>query len=196
MEGNSQNEKILLLGRETEMFLEVIALAVIIGLVLRGRFMNLGRLNIKYIYVILFAYLLQAAIDFWAPRHAFWGYPYIHVFSYFLLFFALVRNRSIPGMYFILAGTIMNFLVIVLNGGMPVKGDVLPRQLAAAFATGHGGTHVLLTAGTRLSFLADIIYVVLPYQHQLLSIGDVIINVGVLVLVIKGMRGRALQNHR
>lgn len=171
------------------MFLEVLAAATIIGLVAGGKLSNLGNLNIKYIYLIAASFLIQAGIEFLDPRYACGGYPYLHVFSYFILFFTLGQNRQMPGIYVILAGTALNFVVIALNGGrMPVRPDVLPQQLAAVMAAGRGGTHQLITESTRFQFLADKMYVVLPYQHQLISIGDIFINVGLLILVIWGMR--------
>ncbi len=172
------------------MFFEFIIIAIVLGKILGGKFTNLGSLNVRYVYIIILAYLIQVGIDFWAPRHEFWGYPYLHIFSYILLFFALVKNIKLPGINYILGGTVMNFVVIALNGGqMPVRADIIPERVATALASVRGGTHVLITEGTRLGFLADIFYVSLPYQKQLISIGDIIINVGILVLIIRGMKG-------
>lgn len=171
------------------MFIEVLVISVIIGLLRGGRFSELGRLRIRYIYLIFLAYLIQVGIDFAAPRAVFWGYPYLHAGSYMLLFFALIRNRFIPGFNFILGGTALNFAVIALNGGrMPVRADVIPVKLASALAAGQSGTHGLMLDETRLKFLADIFHISLPYQSQLISIGDIVINAGVLVLVLTGMK--------
>jgi len=171
------------------MFFEIIIAAVIIGMVTGGRFSNLSQLKIKFIYVIVLAYLIQVGIDFGAPRWEFGGYSYLHTLSYLILLFALVKNRSIPGMQLIIAGTLLNFAVIALNAGqMPVRADVIPAQMAEA--SGKGGTHGLMTGETTLAFLADIFYIKLPYQHQLISIGDILLNAGVLALIVKGIRGK------
>lgn len=173
------------------MFFEIIIAAVIIGMVTGGRFSNLSQLKIKFIYVIVLAYLIQVGIDFGAPRWEFGGYSYLHTLSYLILLFALVKNRSIPGMRLIIAGTLLNFAVIALNAGqMPVRADVIPAQMAEALASGKGGTHGLMTGETTLAFLADIFYIKLPYQHQLISIGDILLNAGVLALIVKGIRGK------
>jgi len=172
------------------MFFEIIIAAVIIGMVTGGRFSNLSQLKIKFIYVIVLAYLIQVGIDFGAPRWEFGGYSYLHTLSYLILLFALVKNRSIPGMQLII-GTLLNFAVIALNAGqMPVRADVIPAQMAEALASGKGGTHGLMTGETTLAFLADIFYIKLPYQHQLISIGDILLNAGVLALIVKGIRGK------
>ncbi|MHB9094992.1 MAG: DUF5317 domain-containing protein [Eubacteriales bacterium] len=171
------------------MLIEALIGAIIVGLLSGGKFFNLGRLDFKYAYTIFAAFLIQVGIDFWAPSHVFWGYPYLHFASYILLFLALIQNRKLPGVYLILAGTALNFAVIALNGGqMPVRADVIPREMAAALAAGHGGTHGLLTGTTRLGFLADRIYISFLNQNQLVSLGDIVIDLGVLILVILGMR--------
>ena len=72
---------------------------------------------------------------------------------------------------------------------MPVRADVLPQQLAAAMAAGMGGTHSLLTETTRLGFLGDVIYLPLPYENQLISIGDIVIDIGLVGFILRGMRG-------
>jgi len=171
------------------MFIETLIFALIIGLVMKGKITNLGRLNFRYVYIIFLAYLIQVGIDFAALRYTFRGYPYLHIISYLLLFFALYKNRLIPGIRYILGGTAMNFAVIAANGGrMPVRADVIPDKLAEILATAQGGTHVLMNESTRLAFLADIFYISLPYQHMLISMGDIIIDLGILVLVVRGMR--------
>lgn len=173
-----------------KMFELAFVAAVIIGLVLGGKFKNLSRLEFKYIYLVFAAFLIQLGIDLLAPRQPWGGYPYLHIFSYGLLFFTMIKNRHLPGMYFILAGTALNFVVIALNGGqMPVRPDVIPRDMAEVMAAGGGGTHGLLLENTRLGFLGDILYVSLPYQKQLISVGDLVIDVGLLIFIIQGMKG-------
>lgn len=171
------------------MFIEIIFIGIMIGLASGGSVYGLGRLELKFIYVIFTAYLIKAGIDFFAPGYHWGGYPYLHLFSYLLLFFALWKNKQIPGIYSISAGTALNFIVIVFNGGqMPVRADVIPNEMARVLAAGFGGTHGLLVEGTKFKFLADIFYLALPYQHQLLSAGDFLIDVGILILLVKATR--------
>lgn len=173
------------------MFMWVIAAAILIGLISGGRIANLGQLNFRYFYWVLAAYLIQAGIDYWAPGHPFWGYPYLHIVSYLILFFVLWQNRRLPGMYLILLGTLLNFTAIALNGGqMPVSSHVLPAEIAQALAAGHGGTHSLLTGTTKLKFLTDTIYINYLNYKQLISLGDVVIDAGAFGLIFAGMRKR------
>ncbi|MDT3699118.1 MAG: DUF5317 domain-containing protein [Thermincola sp.] len=171
------------------MFLETIILAVLVGLITGGRLTNLGRLDFRYFYLVIAAYLIQAGIDHWGPVRSFGGYPYLHVISYFILFFVLWQNRRMPGMYLVSTGTLLNFIVIILNGGqMPVSPHTLPAELSQALAAGDGGTHNLITENTSLKFLADIFYVGYLNQNQLISIGDIVIDIGAFLLVFRGTR--------
>lgn len=174
------------------MFFEIALIAVAIGLLRGGSLANLKKLNFKLVSLMLAAFVIQAGIDFWGSRQPWWGYPYLHIFSYFLLFFALYSNRLIPGIQLIFAGTFLNFIVIAFNNGvMPVTADVLPEKVSAAFAAGLGGTHGLIDGTTRLNFLADILFVPLPYQPQVLSLGDLVIDAGIMVILITAMVRRS-----
>lgn len=167
------------------MFLEIVAIAVIIGLIRGGKLTNLKKLDFKFVNLIFAAYLIQLGIDYWGKHQQWGGYPYLHIFSYFFLFWALYVNRKLPGLKLFMAGTVLNFLPIVFNGGvMPVRSDVLPEHVYQVFAAGLGGTHGLITEATKLKFLADILYVPLPYQNQLLSIGDLVIDAGILAAIV------------
>jgi hypothetical protein len=170
-------------------FLEVITIAILFSLITGGKLTNLGRLNFRYVYLVIAAFIIQAGIDYWTAGNRMGDYPYLHLVSYFILFFVLFQNRRLPGIYLIATGTLLNFLVITFNGGqMPVSPDTLPPDLIQALATGHGGTHNLLNENTRMKYLADIFYIVYFNQKQLISIGDIIIDMGAFVLVFMGMR--------
>lgn len=177
------------------MFFEMIVLGIIIGLVRGGSLLELTKIDFKYIPAILSPFLIQAGIDFWGRQYSWGGYPYLHIVSYFILFYALWANLSIPGIRLVFAGSILNFLVISVNGGvMPVRADVLPGSLVTAFSAGLGGTHGLINSETHLKFLADIFYLAVPYQNQLISVGDVVINAGSIVLLVKGMEKQFRNN--
>lgn len=171
------------------MFIEVIVVAILVGLIIGGKITNLGKIDFKYFYLVIAAYLIQAGIDYWATGRLFGGSPYLHLVSYFILFFVLWQNRRLPGMYLIITGTLLNFIVIALNRGqMPVDPNVLPSNLIQALAEGHGGTHGLITGSTKMKFLADIFHITYFNRNQLISIGDIIMDVGVFLLVLMGMR--------
>ncbi len=177
------------------MFIETLVLAVIIGLVLGGRFGNLKNLSLRHIELFILAFAVQAGLNYCTAQEVslvvkFKGY--IHLLSYALLFAGLFMNRSIPGIKTLSLGISLNFLVIAANQGlMPVLPTYLPEPLTASLSAGKSGIHGLITETTRLRYLADIIYCPLPYQNQMLSVGDVVIDIGAFYLVVKAMKSGA-----
>jgi hypothetical protein len=84
-----------------------------------------------------------------------------------------ILNRAIPGAWLIGLGSLLNALVSLLNGGMPVD----PGALAAlGKPTPSDGLHVILRDDTRLPFLADVLLA--PVVNNIYSIGDVFLAMG------------------
>ena len=84
-----------------------------------------------------------------------------------------IVNRGLPGAVLIALGSLLNLLVILVNGGMPV-------DAAAISATPNDppidGFHVLLDSSTRLVYLADVIGV--PVVNSVYSVGDLAVAIG------------------
>lgn len=121
-----------------------------------------------------------------------------HVGSYILLFYGIARNLALTGMGWILAGSALNAIVIVANGGrMPVSEQcALQAGLASYLASlkeGRVPTHMVMDSGARLWFLGDVLVVpsnpvwTPPYVF---SLGDVLIMIGLFVLIQFGMSRR------
>lgn len=77
---------------------------------------------------------------------------------------------------------------MVVNGGrMPVSAEaalVLDPQYIELLKEGLYAKHALLDESTRLAFLGDIIPVTDPYpRSQVISIGDVIMNIGIFLFI-------------
>lgn len=174
------------------MLFEILAIAFLAAILAGGRLRNLEHIHFRYIWLVILAFLLQFGLDAAAVRGQAWVGEtgiYIHLFSYLLLFLAIYLNWSITGMKIIGFGILVNFLVIAANHGiMPVRGDLLPVEMQSALAAGKSGTHGLIEIKTRLKYLADIIYLPLPYQKILLSFGDIVIDIGVFLLIFLGMK--------
>ncbi|WP_374719248.1 DUF5317 domain-containing protein [Parageobacillus toebii] len=103
-----------------------------------------------------------------------------------LLFLWLNRNQ--PGFIVIFAGVLLNFIVMAVNGGrMPVSVEAaqfLGREYIDALQAGVYCKHQAITRETLLPFLGDIIPLSPPYpRQQVISIGDVIINVGAFIFI-------------
>ncbi len=160
----------------------VLFVAMAVAVVRGGRLSNLGDIRLRVWLLLPIAFGMQAATAWlpdrgWAETLGFW----LILFSFVLLLLVIVANKDRKGMWLAAIGVAMNFLVIALNGGMPVlEGAVV---VASGFESGlnviGGMKHVPLDQSTRLAFLSDVIPLRLAGQGQVLSLGDVFLAVGI-----------------
>ncbi len=102
-------------------------------------------------------------------------------------------NRRYIGLWFIGAGALSNALVMVFNAGrMPVDVSLLGDKAYLAeyvdlIVRDADNKHVLINEATKLPFLADVIKVpgFLGLGMPLISIGDIIVAVGLFVLCLQ-----------
>ncbi|HEX21032.1 MAG TPA: hypothetical protein ENH19_00075 [Actinobacteria bacterium] len=129
------------------------------------------------------------------------------IISYVLLLWALAWNWRGPkltgnfinwGILTALAGVFLNFLVISINGGMPVSAQAARiagyRGDFVSLKRVYDGIHLLMSANSRLIFLADI----LPQPFGVASIGDLLLALGVFIFIQNKMlyRGRHIWEGR
>ena len=111
-------------------------LAYIVGKLRKGNLRNLVHLPLQRVYLFYISLLLQLAartqpMEGWAPQ--------LMVLSYLLLLLSLALNIRLPGMPFLFLGTLLNALVISLNGGqMPVALELLDLPLEGGYWTWSG----------------------------------------------------------
>jgi len=184
-----------------------IFLAIIIGVVRGGSITRLASFRLNFFWLIIIAFLLRIILP-WLP-----GSPlerlrfFLTVISYLLLIWALFWNWREPkidasvinwGIVLAWAGVVLNFLVISLNGGMPVSARAARiagyRGDFVALKRIYDGIHLLMTPETKFAFLADII----PQPLGVASIGDIILALGVFIFIQNHMlyHGRHLRGRR
>jgi hypothetical protein len=117
--------------------------------------------------------------------------------SYGLLIAFAWVNRRLPALWLVMAGVVLNILVIAVNGGMPVSANALETAGARAEELLGAGTakHHLMGPGDTLTPLGDVIGIP-PPVGAVISIGDVSLYAGVAVLVVMVMLGRSGENRR
>jgi hypothetical protein len=162
----------------------VLFLAVGAGLLTGGRLAALSGLEIRLAPLAVVGFAMQIA----SPDGR-WSIPVL-MLSFILLAAFAIANLRIPGFTLILAGILMNFLVIGINGGMPVEGYALTESgqgdtLTLLIEQG-GAKHHLAGPDDQLLFLADAIPIAPPIR-QAVSAGDVVAYAGVAYVLIAGM---------
>ena len=113
----------------------------------------------------------------------------VFVFVFLMIWF----NRKYAGLWFIGVGALLNALVMMFNGGrMPVDVGRLStkaymNEALDLILKGADNKHVAIDAATKIPALADIYSVpgFLGLGMPLISIGDIIIAVGLFLLCIQ-----------
>ncbi len=167
-----------------------------IGFLRGGRLRYLAQLKLRWLWLVPLALVIQLLIF-----PLFSGSPLLpyateplHLASYALLMLWLVMNVRTPPMSILSLGAICNFVVIVSNGGyMPASATALQQaglaHIAERLLEGDVVANVtLMSALTRVNALGDWLYLPswIPFSTAL-SIGDVLIAVGLVWLLVRGM---------
>jgi hypothetical protein len=118
--------------------------------------------------------------------------------SYVALWFVVLRNLQLPGMWVVLVGVSFNLLAIAANGGyMPIAPDALAQVGvgSAAYQMAEGtliaGSKDVLLSPEQASFwmLGDVLVIPEPFPWPAaMSVGDVLLSSGVFWLVLQTMR--------
>jgi len=175
-------------------FAVVIAVGLGIGLARGGSLRNLTAARLRLTPLVFLAVGLQIGAQF-VPRSASILAYALVVASYAVVFAFAGANWRIPGMAFIAIGAALNYIVILVNRGMPISAAAAAR---VGFAGPKAqqlvlrGKHFINTSGhAHLSPLGDVIP--LWRQPTIASIGDLIIWAGLILLIaslVLGPRGR------
>lgn len=113
------------------------------------------------------------------------------VLSLVLAGICLARNLRVPGLGLVLLGIALNALVVALNRGMPVSLDAAVRAGAPVDARtlALDPRHVELGDGTLLPLLGDVVPVPLPLLPEVVSVGDLLVALGLAVAVLVAAHG-------
>jgi Family of unknown function (DUF5317) len=167
-----------------------IILSFIVGFLRKGNLKAMAKLKLKWGWVFPLLLVIQFLIFAFQNDIEMLGQAsgYIYIVVYILGMLFLFMNRHHKGFTLILIGVFLNFLVMAVNGGrMPVSLEaaaVLDPEYLKALKEGLYAKHAILTESTKLGFLGDIIPLTDPYPRtQIISIGDVIMNIGIFFFI-------------
>ena len=150
-----------------------------------GDLRRLGKLRLRWIWLGPLAVLVQTVLVTIAPGGSHALHSAVHIGTYALIAAFLWANRKLPGAPIIALGAFLNGLAITVNGGeMPAAVTALN---VAGLKLGHGFHNSVALAHPHLLWFGDIIPVPWPLPN-VLSVGDVIIYAGFLVLLHRTCR--------
>ncbi|KNY28248.1 DUF5317 domain-containing protein [Pseudobacteroides cellulosolvens] len=187
------------------LYLVVIVLGVVLGVLAKGRVSNILNLKFEKLWLLLIVVCIQTAIRLLALRGLIDAGRYSFVTqgaAFTLLMVVLWYNRRLFGVVVIGVGTLSNILVMMLNGGlMPVSSELLKKigDLSGSLElmkNGSDGKHILINEATKLPLLSDIIEMppFLGWLMPIVSIGDLIVAVGIFLLVFLAVRSSSSQS--
>lgn len=170
--------------------------SVLVGLLLRGDPRRLGQVDFRRLPWILASFILRdGAEELFKPETPILlASLTLALACYALLFYGLAPNLRLPGMWMVGLGSLMNFVVIVLNQGrMPVSLTPLtPEEKARELVRlATCINHQVLSPGAGLPFLSDLFkWTFLQRRPLMFSAGDVLISLGVSWLILRvSLRG-------
>jgi len=168
--------------------------AVVLGLVLGwscgGSFQVLKSVRLRFEIPLVLLFVVQAIAR---GRIAGTGATVfgvaLWVAACIALCFCLAPNRREPGIWIAAVGLVLNVLVVLLNGGMPVAvPGAVDSGSTAALIRESLGFYQIAGRSTIGAELGDSMLLRLSTAKLLLSPGDVVLAVGVVVFVSAAMR--------
>jgi hypothetical protein len=151
--------------------------------VARGRLSALADLQLRKPGLAGAAILIQVLVISVLPFGDHTIHTSLHVLSYVLLGAFAFANRRLTGVPIIAIGGLSNFAAIAANGGVMPTAPSAARSLAVT-----GSSDEFLNSRVldhpRLQFLGDVFPTPASWPlHNVFSIGDIVLLIGVFVLV-------------
>lgn len=176
------------------LLLYAVVIGLAVGLARGGKLASLSTARVK-LWPVALAGLFFQALLFSSPLASEVGVlgPSLYVVSTTLVLMALIVNLRQPGFVLIAIGALLNFSVIVLNGGqMPASPEaIMALQGNQLLPTDVFSNSVVAGPATVLPFLGDIFALPRPLPlANVFSIGDGLIGLGGALFIVRTMVGR------
>ena len=178
------------------MFLSAIVLALVAGALLGGRFPRLASLQLRWLSILFGALGLRivaqllARTDLPQAQHA----GLLVLAAYVILLGWLYLNRRAPGLQVAAVGIAANCVPVIVNAGhMPVWDHALAVAGMSAADIAGNPFHFLLKADSLDDFvrsagiLGDVLPIPLPFFRDVVSIGDLLLAIGIFVTIVSAM---------
>lgn len=172
------------------LLLAPIVVGALAGLLVKGRMVNWLDSPLRRPWIVVIALLVREAVAL-TPLREIDALRFVYVaFLVVLIVWTAMHVRTVPGIWIIGLGALMNLAVIAANDfRMPVAAAGAGGLIRA----GHLGQYVLMDSSTRLAFLGD--WIVTPiWLGGAYSPGDIVVGAGagvVAFLLTAWYRARA-----
>lgn len=177
------------------LYIIAIIAGILAGVLAGGRIGNLLKFRFNKPIILILAFAIQSVASILGLK----GIGFVNSCSliiqgvvYTLLFIGFWLNRHYFGLCVVAVGGFLNAAVMMLNGGkMPVDFSLLTSGVSTEaielLKSGADGKHTAITESTRLVFLADVFHPpgILSWSMQVISIGDMIVVLGLFVVVLE-----------
>jgi Family of unknown function (DUF5317) len=171
--------------------LYAVLIGLVLGFVLGGRLSGLATINFRWPWLAIGGFLVQLVLfsDAVRERAGDLGPP-LYVASTVAVLIAVIRNVRIPGMALVALGAASNLAAIVANGGYMPASEGAFAALGGGLNPGY--TNSAIVPNPALEPLTDLFALPswLPFAN-VFSIGDVLIALGVVIVIVAGMRRRS-----
>jgi hypothetical protein len=173
----------------------VVVGAVLIGWVTGGSFDRLALVPLRgwrFVIAAAVAFALGAAFSSVGGRGATVAIVAGATASAVCLLAVLVRNAAVEGVPLLATGLLLNTVVVIANGAMPVSlyAEARAGISANSLFDANDAVHEIAGSQTRLPHLGDVVPVPLPLHPETVSVGDILIVAGVGLLIVAGMHRR------
>ncbi len=171
--------------------LYAVPIGLALGFLLGGRLSGLATIDFRWPWLAIAGFFVQVLLFSAAVSDVVGAAgPPIYVVSTAAVLVAVLRNVvAIPGLAVVALGAASNLLAIVSNGGfMPASEEAF----AALGQSVHSGyTNSAIVESPAFEPLTDV-YAMPPWVPlaNVFSVGDVLIGVGVVIVLVVGMRRR------
>ncbi len=180
------------------MFVLVLAIGIVVGYLTGGRLRHVGSLRLRGVWLVWLPVFLSLLASLpWtndpSGLHRSVVLQATAAIGAFLVVNAVLQQAGIRIALALMAvGWLLNWAVVVVNGGMPVPHEFLTDSEPVArlyqVAGMHLAPHVPISPSTSLPWLGDVLRVRTPDAIIPFSIGDVLLVVGTILLITLAMR--------
>lgn len=173
------------------MFIEAVVLGIIIGLVRNGSLRNISITKIRGWFLILLALVLQVIAFIFPNISIVQSYEkQFYIVTAVLIILTLIINLDKKGIWLILIGAILNYVVVFINGfKMPIYFEGLKLagldHMVEGIKSGEIINYMSLDKVTNWTkHFGKYIVIPKPYpMAKVISIGDIIMSLGIILFI-------------